>query len=364
MTEIWYASIFGVACVLVIPLAIAAQRVGATLAVVDRPRQGENQPHEVPRTGGYAVFLAFWVAVLLSFLVSPAQIERLSEDNYRLIGVLLGSMVLLPFALVDDVRRLGPVPQLLGQAAAAIVPVVFGVRMEEVATPFGPLAVPDALAGPLAALWIIGMINAINLLDGMDGLASGVVVIASTVLLIRTTWFDQASIAVLPLALAGSCFGFLTQNWHPSRVILGTSGSYFLGYMLGVITLVGGAKIGTAFLVLAVPILDVAWVIYRRIAQGRSPFRGGDSEHLAHRLRMLGLSDRRIVLAVYAVCGGIGAAVLAMHSAIPTTGKAYLAGLVSVGVLGSIALIGRLASARAATRERINPTPEESRETR
>lgn len=354
VTEIWYAAIFGVGCALAIPLAIIAQKAGTRLGLVDRPRQGENQRHEVPRTGGYAVFLAFWVAVLLSFLVSPTQIERLSQDNFRLIGVLLGSLVLLPFALVDDVRRLGPVPQLLGQVAAATIPVLFGVRMEEVATPFGPLAVPDALAGPLAALWIVGMINAINLLDGMDGLASGVVVIASTVLLIRTTWFGQASIAVLPVALAGSCLGFLTQNWHPSKVILGTSGSYFLGYMLGVVTLVGGAKIGTAFLVLAIPILDVAWVIYRRISQGRSPFRGGDSEHLAHRLRMLGVSDRRIVVGVYAVCGSIGAAVLAMHSTIPTTEKAYLAGVVSVGVLASIALVGRLASARAATRGRIN----------
>src|SRR4029077_9224776 len=146
------------------------------------------------------------------------------------------------------------------------------------------------------------MINAINLLDTMDGLAGGVAAIACAVLFARTMWFDQASIAVLPLALGGACLGFLARNWHPSHVILGSSGSLFLGYLLGVTTLVGGAKIGTAFLVLAVPILDVAWVIYRRIASGRSPFRGGDGQHLPHRLRLLGLSDRRIVLSVYSVC--------------------------------------------------------------
>ena len=353
----WYGAIFVAAGLLALPLVFAAERVGISLGLVDRPREGENQQHEAPRTGGYGVFLAFWIAIVLSFVVSPAGLERLPNDTLRIIGVFLGSVVLLPFAMVDDVRRLGPGPQLLGQVAAATIPVVFGVRMEEIATPFGPLQIPDALAGPLAAFWIVGMINAINLLDGMDGLAAGVAAIASSVLLVRMSWFDQASIAVLPLALAGSCVGFLTRNWHPSKVILGTSGSYLLGYLLGVITLVGGVKIGTAFLVLAVPILDVGWVIYRRVSQRRSPFKGGDSEHLAHRLRMLGLSDRRIVLSVYAVCASIGAAVLAMHSVLPTLGKIYLLGIVSVAVSATIALVGRMATARARQDGDTTPLP-------
>lgn len=349
MIEIWFAGIFAVGFVSSLVFVYAGERLGHALGIVDYPREGENQKHAVPRTGGYGVLIAFWCAVLFSFLISPGSLERLTNDNFRFVGVLLGSLALLPFALVDDVRKLGPRPQILGQAFAATIPVLFGVRMEEVATPFGLLHIPDALAGPLAVVWIVGMINAINLLDGLDGLAGGVAVIASAVIFIRMTWFNQASIAVLPLALAGSCLGFLPRNWHPSRVILGTSGSYFLGYMLGVITLVGGIKIGTAFLVLAVPILDVAWVIYRRVSQGRSPFRGGDSEHVAHRLRMLGVSDRRIALGVYAVCTSIGVVVLGMHSVLPTTEKAYLIGIVSVSVLAAIALVGRLARARSPT---------------
>ena len=150
----------------------------------------------------------------------------------------------------------------------------------------------------LAVFWIVAMMNAINLLDTMDGLAGGVGAIASGVLFLRTLWFGQASIAVIPLALGGACVGFLTRNWPPARVFLGSSGALFLGYMLGVVTVVGGVKIGTAFLVLAVPILDVAWVAYRRVAQRRSPLRGGDAEHLPHRLCMLGMSDRAIVVAL------------------------------------------------------------------
>lgn len=343
MMETWYLAVFGAASLAAVPLVLAAERAGRALGLVDWPRAGEVQRRPVPRTGGYGVFAAFWFAILLSFLLAPAEVERLQADNTRLLGVLLGSLVLLPLATVDDARRLGPGAQLVGQIVAATVPTLFGLRMAEVVTPLGMVSVPDALAGPLAVLWIVAMINAINLLDTMDGLAGGVAAIASAVLFVRSVWFGQASIAVLPLALGGACVGFLPRNWHPSRVILGSSGALFLGYLLGVITVIGGVKIGTAFLVLAVPILDVAWVIYRRVSRGRSPFRGGDTEHLPHRLHALGMSDRRIVLSLYAVCALIGGVVLSMHSALPTIEKAYLAGAVVVGVTMALVLVRRLA---------------------
>jgi len=346
--EFWFLAIFLAAVAVAIPLMIALERVGRRLGLMDYPRPGEVQQRALPRSGGYGVFAAFWLAILLSFALAPGDLERLPADNTRLVGVLIGSLVLLPLAVIDDVRRLGPLPQFLGQIVAATVPVFFGLRMDEVATPFGIVTLPDPLAGPLAVLWIVAMINAINLLDTMDGLAGGIAAIASGVLFLRSAWFGQASIAILPLTLGAACIGFLTRNWHPSRVILGTSGALFLGYVLGVVTVVGGVKIGTAFLVLAVPILDVAWVIYRRVSQGRSPFRGGDAEHLPHRLRILGMSDPAIVLSLYAVCGLIGAAVLLMHSALPGVEKAYLATAVVLVVVGALATIARLTSTRPA----------------
>jgi len=340
----WLLMVFvltvGVAAVLV----LGAERIGQALRLVDRPRSAETQQRAVPRTGGYGLLAAFWLAIGASYLVAPTDLERLSADNVRLFGVFLGSLALLPLAIVDDKQRLGPFPQLLGQIVAATIPAFFGLRMEEIATPFGILTVPDALAAPLAIFWIVAMMNAINLLDTMDGLAGGVGAIASGVLFLRTLWFGQASIAVVPLALGGACLGFLTRNWHPAHVFLGSSGALFLGYMLGVVTVVGGVKIGTAFLLLAVPILDVAWVAYRRIAQGRSPLKGGDAEHLPYRLRTLGMSDRAIVVALYLICGLIGGAVLATHSVLPTIEKAYLAGAVVVGVTATLVFVARLTS--------------------
>lgn len=338
----WYAIVGGAACLLAIPLALVAERIGRATGLVDHPRAGEVQREVLPRTGGYAVFVAFWAAIGLSFVVAPDNLERLAADNWRLFGLFVGSLALIPLALADDIRRLGPWPQLVGHFAIATVPVLFGLRIEEIATPFGIVAIPDALAGLLAALWIVGMINAINLLDSMDGLAGGIAAIAATVLFLRSAWFDQASIAVIPVALIGACLGFLTRNWHPSRVVLGSSGALFLGYILGATTVIGGAKIGTAFLVLAVPILDVAWVMYRRLSRGHSPFRGGDSAHLAHRLKLLGLSDSAVVVILYAVSAAVGAGVLLTHSPLPTLGKLYLAGGVVAAVVAGLALISRL----------------------
>jgi len=344
--EFWYCAVILIAAGLAIPLMLALERLGPRLGMVDRPRVGEVQQRPLPRTGGYGVFAAFWLAVLAGFAVAPDAVERLPADTHRLLGVALGSLMLIPLAVADDRRRLGPWPQLAGQIAAASVAVVFGVRMEEIATPAGVVAIPDPVGSLLAVVWIVAMINAINLIDTMDGLAAGVSAIAGFVLFLRSAWFGQASIAILPAALCGACLGFLTRNWHPSRIILGSSGALFLGYMLGVVTLIGGAKIGTAFLVLAVPILDVAWVIYRRVSRGRSPFRGGDAEHLPHRLRALGMSDPAIAISLYAVCAAVGLAILLMHSTMPGPEKAVLAAGVVFGVLGALMTIARREDAK------------------
>jgi len=353
----WYLLVACAAVVASLVFVRIAERVGRIVGMVDRPRRGELQEVILPRTGGYGVFAACWTAILVSFLVAPPALERLPADNARLLGVLLGALALLPLAVVDDLRRLPPVPQLLGQIIAAAIPTLFGLRMDEIATPLGLLEIPDLLAGPLAIFWMVAMMNAINLLDTMDGVAGGVSAIASFVLFLRSSWFGQDSIAVVPLALGASCLGFLTRNWFPSRVILGSSGALFLGYLLGAVTVMGGVKIGTAFLVLAVPILDVAWVAYRRVVQGRSPFRGGDAEHLPHRLRRLGMSTPAIVLSLYGVCGLVGAAVLLMHSASPGLAKAYLAGGVVVTVLTGLALVARATAQPSNAPDAETPAP-------
>ena len=346
---VWYFGIGLIAFALAVPLVLLAERLAWKVGLVDMPREGEIQQRPLPRTGGYALFAAFWLAIALSFLISPDGLQRLAADNRRLLGVFIGSLLLIPLALMDDYRRLSPWPQLAGQIVVASVPVFFGLRVEELATPWGVLTVPEGVQGPFAILWVVGMMNAINMIDSMDGLSSGIAAIAALVLSLRSAWFGQASIAILPIALAGTACGFLTRNWHPSHIILGSAGSLFLGYILGATTVIGGAKIGTAFLVLAVPILDVAWVIYQRVSARRSPFIGGDSAHLAHRLRLLGIPVPIAVAGLYAVTATAGAAVLLNHSVVPTLGKLYLAGVVVAGIFGLLLVVARLTTGRLAS---------------
>jgi UDP-GlcNAc:undecaprenyl-phosphate GlcNAc-1-phosphate transferase len=155
------------------------------------------------------------------------------------------------------------------------------------------------------------MINSINFIDGLDGLSSGIGLIAAVTLgvISLTDQFSQPYVAVLCFVLAGSLLGFLRWNFHPATIFVGTSGVMFIGYTLALLSILGTAKVVVALLVLGVPIIDAFWIIVRRLAQGRSPF-SPDRGHLHHRLLDIGLSHRQTVLLIYGIC--IGLAVLAM----------------------------------------------------
>lgn len=304
--EISLALVFGVAWLGAFLLTYVARAAGNRVGVVDKPRPGEIQVRVFPRTGGYAIFFAFLAAALVGAFLIP----RSEQENWRLLGVLLGSAAILPLAILDDRRRLGPMPQLVGQIAIASIPILFGVVVDSIATPFwGVIPLPAWLVVPFTVVWIVGMVNTINLVDVMDGLAAGVATIAALVLFARGVFdFGQYDIAILPLALAGGCLGFLPHNFHPARIIMGSSGALLLGYSLATMSIMGGAKVATALLVLGVPIADVAWVITRRLAAGRSPMKGGDQAHLPQRLHLAGLSQRQIVLSFYLLCAVFGLA--------------------------------------------------------
>ncbi len=300
------AAVFVAAWVVAYLLTFVAMAFGHWTGIEDRPRPGEVQSRILPRTGGYAIFVGFIAAALLGAHLIP----RSEQESWRLLGVLLGAFAILPLAFTDDKKRLNPLPQLLGQILIAAIPMVFGVEVDSIATPFwGMIHLPVWLVIPFTLLWIVGMINTINLVDVMDGLAAGVVTIAALVLFAREVFdFGQYNIAILPIALAGGCLGFLPHNFHPSRIIMGSSGALLLGYALATMSIMGGAKVATALLVLGVPVADVAWVITRRLAAGRSPMKGGDQAHLPQRLHMAGLSQRQIVLIFYLLCAIFGVA--------------------------------------------------------
>lgn len=314
------AIVFAVALVvalLAVPLAAAiGLAVGGPL--VDRPRPGELQRRPIGRTGGYGIIVAFFAALAVSLPLTDRSHDPLEYG--RLMGLTFGAAILLPFAAWDDARRLPPLPQLIAQIGCASLPVLFGVRIERIAN-FDIADVAPWIIAPFSIVWIVGMINALNWLDTMDGLAGGVSLIGALVLFAASLLqygpagrfaAQQNSIALLGLALAGACVGFLAYNFPPARIFMGTSGSMFLGYALGTISIIGGAKIATAALVLGLPILDTALVILQRLLGRRSPFRGGDGTHLVHRLRAAGLGVRQIVALVYTLTALFGLLSLAL----------------------------------------------------
>jgi UDP-GlcNAc:undecaprenyl-phosphate GlcNAc-1-phosphate transferase len=316
--------------------------------VLDVPRAGEVQLASVPRTGGYAMLAGLWLALLVAyllrdrFLVDPELGPGWNPaDDLRVLGLVLGSIAIVPLASLDDRRRLGPAPQLIGQVLIAAIPVAFGLRVSSIAQPFGdPIDLPVWLDVPISIVWFVGMMNAINWVDNMDGLAGGVAFGGAMVLFARAYLFTEYSVALFPLALAGVCLGFLGRNRPPAAIFMGSSGSLLLGFGLAGSGILGGAKLGTAVLVLGVPILDAAWVIFRRLTRRARPTIGGDREHLPMKLHDLGLSTSQTVVVLYVVSAILGIIGLSLHTPpeAPSIDKLYA--LVAMALVLVLVLAG------------------------
>ena len=291
----------------------------------------------VPRAGGLATPAAFLaVAGLFLFINDRADLVESSGtlDAAHVTALLLGGAMAAALGAIDDLFDLRARWQLLGQLALACVAVALGIGIGFVANPFGPGIIP--LSGPIAAgftiFWIVGMMNSINWIDGLDGLSSGVALIAAVTLglISLTTQVGQPLVAVLCFALAGALLGFLRWNFHPATIFAGTSGVQFVGYSLAVLAILGTAKVAVALLVLGVPIIDTFWIIVRRVTQGGSPFRP-DRTHIHHRLLDLGLSHRETVLVIYGIC--LVLAVLALLLSGVTQLYAFLGVFVAFGLV-------------------------------
>lgn len=316
------------------------------LDLVQRPSEPRHV-HQVPlpRIGGLAIFVGFIGAIGVSFWF---PVERFPVEVERILLLVIGAVLVVAVMLYDDLIGVSPLAKLGWQAAAAGIVAVprlrgpgHGLVIEQFNNPFGGVVhLPEVVAIGVTFLWIIGMMNTVNWVDGLDGLAGSLTLITSGVLFFHTFFRPegnpQFTISLLPAALGAAVIGFLPFNWHPARIIMGDTGAMFLGFALAVISIIGGAKIATALLTLWVPILDVAWVILYRIMHGRSPLQA-DRGHLHHRLLDLGWSQRQIVLAFAAVSTGLGLASLLL----PWPSLKLLA-LVAVGI-GGLALLAALA---------------------
>ncbi len=292
---------------LIVPVV---RRLGLLWGLVDRP--DSRKQHTVPmvRLGGVGIVLGFSLALLLTWQL--AGFAQLQADKDQLIWTTLaGALCYFVIGLADDLTALPPLPRLASQVAVAMVVWSQGVQIGTIELPFALwggdpiLRLAPSLSLLATVVWLVGITNAINWLDGLDGLAAGVSGIAAVGLLSVSFSLHQPAAGLLAAALAGACLGFLRHNFNPARIFMGDGGSYFLGFALAAISIVGPAKGLTSvslllpLLILSLPLADMSAVIMGRLSEGRSPFYP-DRRHLHHRLLRAGLSHRRTVLLIYA----------------------------------------------------------------
>lgn len=316
------------------------RRVVGSLRIVDHPDARRVHMGSLPRGGGVAVVIAFLVVgggLVLFGGVLPGMPGLRSVDPLDLAGLFGGAILAAVIGALDDRFDLRARWQFLGQLGLAGVAVATGITVASIGDPFGPgviqFAAPVGIA--FTVVWIVGMINSLNFIDGLDGLSTGIALIAAVTLglLSLTVQVNQPLVAVLCFAVAGGLLGFLRWNFHPAVIFQGSAGVMFLGYVLAVLAILGEAKVVVALLVLAVPIIDTFWVIVRRVSSGRSPF-SPDRGHIHHRLLDLGLSHRKTVLLIYLVCATLGLMSLIVSSA--TGVFAFIIALVGFGVVAFV----------------------------
>lgn len=331
--------VFALSFTLAFALAPLTGRLGSRLGIVDMPGGRRRHVGAVSRLGGIALFVAFVLGVLLSRLSPLALSLPMPEGPYlkeplHILGILLGSTLLFIVGLWDDRHEMGAHTQLVFQVAAALIAIGAEVFIERVTSPFSNQLVvfPWFITMTLTIFWIVGMINTFNFLDGLDGLAAGVAAITAAVLTIHMIREGQYTVSLLPLSLLGATLGFLPYNFHPARVFMGSSGSFFLGYAVATLSIVGGARMATILLVLGIPIMDVAWLIVDRLRRGRSPGLG-DRGHLHFRLLDMGISHRVIVLIYWAFCAFFGALALLISSRLYKLIALLLLGVLTLAVL-------------------------------
>lgn len=284
------------------PLAVKiAYKIGA----VDVPKDSRRMHKKpIPRLGG--------IAIVFGFLVSAVCFCKMP---WEFIGIILGALIIVVLGVLDDRKPIPAIIKLLVQIAAAIIPVLFGVKIEIFTNPnlfsAAEYWVLGGLSIPITILWIVGLTNAVNLIDGLDGLAAGVASISSLCLLVIALMVSETNIALITACLAGACFGFLPYNFNPAKIFMGDSGSTFLGYMLACISIEGLFKgyavisFAVPLLILALPLFDTSTAILRRI-KNKQPIMQPDRGHLHHKLIDMGFSQKQAVLILYAISALMG----------------------------------------------------------
>ncbi|HEY3175485.1 MAG TPA: MraY family glycosyltransferase [Candidatus Polarisedimenticolia bacterium] len=334
-----YTLLFITSAVLSFLLAYPVRSLALVLNVVDHPEKRKMHQIPIPLMGGLGIFISF--AVVSAFaLLWGSDLQQGHMRSY--LGMLAGSALVILLGIYDDARGLKAPVKFVGQTLAALVVVTTGDRVEMFTNPLGDTFRMGWLGIPLAVFWIVGVTNAVNLIDGLDGLAVGICGIAALGLFAIAAP-ENAFVATLTIILAGAALGFLKHNFYPARLFLGDTGSMFIGFSLAVIGLHGSFKSTTAtmlflpIIVLGIPIFDTFFAILRRAKRRVSPFKA-DREHIHHRLVRIGLHHRSVVLVLYFVCAYLALTAYSIAQFPYQTAFLFLILLTIGGIIGVRAL--------------------------
>lgn len=299
------------AFILALALSFAGTPIAKTFAykigAIDVPKDKRRMHKKpIPRLGGLAIFSGFYISVL-AFCI-PYMTREIR-------GMLLGSVVIVGLGMFDDVLALKPSQKFGFQILATAIPVYCGVRITSFPNIFGGgdayISLNIYMQYAVTIIWMLGILNAVNLIDGLDGLAVGCSAIMSICVMVIVILVQSPAVAILAAALAGACLGFIPYNFNPAKMFMGDTGSMFIGYTLSVMSVMGLFKayaiiaFAIPFLIFGLPIFDMAFVSIRRVLNGKSPM-AADKTHLHHRLIDLGFTQRQAVTIMYAIAALLG----------------------------------------------------------
>lgn len=355
-----------------IALISACLAVGATLIVqkiawrygiLDQPRGGRKiHTQPTPLLGGVALYVSFALAVAFLFFLRPEGFHAITDNDVagkHLLGILVGGGLLIIGGVLDDLFDLKPWQQIFLPLLAVLAVIVAGIGVEALRHPITresiSLADPkilvlwwnglpryfSVLADSITVLWLLGVMYTTKFLDGLDGLVTGLTAIGALIIgLLSIFFFVNMPTALIAFITVGTCLGFLVFNFNPAKIFLGESGSLFCGFLLGILAIISGAKFATALLILGIPVIDAAWVIFRRVfIEKKSPF-VGDRKHIHFRLLDAGFSHRNAVLTLYVCSAVFGISALFLQTQQKLAGLLFLVALF-IGLAVMIELLRR-----------------------
>ncbi|PIS05143.1 MAG: hypothetical protein COT81_02710 [Candidatus Buchananbacteria bacterium CG10_big_fil_rev_8_21_14_0_10_42_9] len=311
-------------------LTPAVIKLARLLNIQDAPAVSRKiHSYPVPLMGGLAIYLAYVLALWLSFKLGYFEGTKIIWPHVT--AMLIGGGVLMLGGVLDDKFNLKPIQQIFFPVIAVLIVIFSGLSIEYLTNPTGgiiDLAQTPLLSLGLTFIWLLAMTYTTKILDGLDGLVGGITVIAAMIIFaVSLKWDSQPSAtSVLTLILAGSALGFLIFNWHPAKIFLGEGGSVVTGFFIGVLSIISGAKIATTLLIMTIPIIDVAWVVYQRLKDRAHPLKTGDRRHLHFRLLNIGFTHRQSVVFLLVISALFGITGLFLN----TVGKIAVLAILSL----------------------------------